>query len=139
MGRNYILILKRYKEIILYLFFGVLTTLVNMITYLFFTRIVDLDFLIANFLAWLFSILFAYLTNKFFVFNSKKTDFIFFIKEFTSFVSCRLISGITEMLIMYIMINFLLINDFIVKILTNIIVVILNFLFSKAIIFKNKI
>ncbi|MCC0784421.1 GtrA family protein [Clostridioides sp. ES-S-0108-01] len=133
------MILKRYKEIILYLFFGVLTTLVNMITYLFFTRIVDLDFLIANFLAWLFSILFAYLTNKFFVFNSKKTDFIFFIKEFTSFVSCRLISGITEMLIMYIMINFLLINDFIVKILTNIIVVILNFLFSKAIIFKNKI
>ncbi|HBF6541297.1 TPA: GtrA family protein, partial [Clostridioides difficile] len=121
---------------ILYLFFGTLTTFVNIISYLFFTRVVSLNFIIANILAWILAVLFAYFTNKFFVFESKVIEIAFLFKEFLSFVSFRLFSGITEMLIMYIMIDLLFINDIIVKVFTNIIVIVLNYVFSKMIIFK---
>ncbi|CCL27092.1 TPA: GtrA family protein [Clostridioides difficile] len=130
------MIFKKHKETILYLFFGTLTTFVNIISYLFFTRVVSLNFIIANILAWIFAVLFAYFTNKFFVFESKVIEIAFLFKEFLSFVSFRLFSGITEMLIMYIMIDLLFINDIIVKVFTNIIVIVLNYVFSKMIIFK---
>ncbi|HBG0170317.1 TPA: GtrA family protein, partial [Clostridioides difficile] len=116
------MIFKKHKETILYLFFGTLTTFVNIISYLFFTRVVSLNFIIANILAWILAVLFAYFTNKFFVFESKVIEIAFLFKEFLSFVSFRLFSGITEMLIMYIMIDLLFINDIIVKVFTNIIV-----------------
>ena len=69
---------------------------------------------------------------------SKKINIKFLIKELSSFVSCRLLSGIIEMILMYTMISLMSLNDFIVKIITNVVVVILNFIFSKLIIFKNK-
>ncbi|MCC0655721.1 GtrA family protein [Clostridioides sp. ES-S-0123-01] len=131
------MILKKHKETILYLFFGALTTFVNIVSYLFFTRVISFNFIIANTLAWILAVLFAYVTNKFFVFESMKTEMIFLFKEFLSFISFRLFSGFIEMLIMYIMIDFLFVNDIIVKIITNIIVIILNYLFSKMIIFNN--
>ncbi|HBY3339713.1 TPA: GtrA family protein, partial [Clostridioides difficile] len=127
------MIFKKHKETILYLFFGTLTTFVNIISYLFFTRVVSLNFIIANILAWILAVLFAYFTNKFFVFESKVIEIAFLFKEFLSFVSFRLFSGITEMLIMYIMIDLLFINDIIVKVFTNIIVIVLNYVFSKMI------
>lgn len=130
--------LKKYRETILYLFFGVLTTIVNIVTYLFFTRALGVDLLISNAIAWILAVLFAYVTNKFFVFESKNIKAKFLLKEFTSFVSCRIFSGVTEMGLMYVMINIMSINDFIVKLFTNVVVVVLNFIFSKLIIFKNK-
>lgn len=129
---------QKYKETILYLFFGVLSTIVNIGTYFICTRALNLNFLISNWVAWIAAVLFAYITNKFFVFESKITELKFIIKEFTSFVSCRILSGVTEMGIMYVMIDIMSINDFVVKIITNIVVVILNFIFSKLIIFKNQ-
>lgn len=129
-------IFKKYKETIMYLIFGAFTVAVNIFVYAFLTRITKLDFMLANCIAWVVAVLFAYITNKFFVFESKKTNIKFLIKEFSSFVSCRILSGITEMILMYIMISLMSLNDFIVKIITNIVVVILNFIFSKLIIFK---
>ncbi|WP_286316700.1 GtrA family protein [Romboutsia ilealis] len=128
----------KYKQTILYLIFGVLSTIVNILTYIFCTRNLNIEFLISNWIAWIIAVLFAYITNKFFVFESKKTNIKFLIKELSSFVSCRLLSGIIEMILMYIMISLMSLNDFIVKIITNVVVVILNFIFSKLIIFKNK-
>ena len=130
------LFFKNYKQTILYLIFGVLSTIVNIVTYVVCTRNLNIEFLISNWIAWIAAVLFAYITNKFFVFESKKTNIKFLIKEFSSFVSCRILSGITEMILMYIMISLMSLNDFIVKIITNIVVVILNFIFSKLIIFK---
>ncbi|HBF8686586.1 TPA: GtrA family protein [Clostridioides difficile] len=130
------MILKKHRETILYLFFGAFTTLVNIVSYLFFTRVILFNFMVANALAWILAVLFAYVTNKFFVFESKKVEIRFLFKEFLSFISFRLISGIIEMVVVYIMINLLFINDVIVKVFTNIIVIILNYLFSKMIIFK---
>ncbi|MCC0635112.1 MULTISPECIES: GtrA family protein [unclassified Clostridioides] len=131
------MIFKKHKETILYLFFGAFTTLVNIVSYLFFTRVISFDFMVANALAWILAVLFAYVTNKFFVFESKKVEIKFLFKEFLSFVSFRLLSGIIEMVIMYIMVDLLFVNDLIVKIFTNIVVIVLNYLFSKMIIFKN--
>ena len=128
----------KYKQTILYLIFGVLSTIVNILTYVFCTRNLNIEFLISNWIAWIVAVLFAYITNKFFVFESKKINIKFLIKELSSFVSCRLLSGIIEMILMYIMISLMSLNDFIVKIITNVVVVILNFIFSKLIIFKNK-
>lgn len=130
------MLFEKYKQTILYLIFGVLSTIVNIVTYAVCTRNLNIEFLISNWIAWIVAVLFAYITNKFFVFESKKTNIKFLIKEFSSFVSCRILSGITEMILMYIMISLMSLNDFIVKIITNIVVVILNFIFSKLIIFK---
>ena len=128
----------KYKQTILYLIFGVLSTIVNILTYTFCTRNLNIEFLISNWIAWIVAVLFAYITNKFFVFESKKINIKFLIKELSSFVSCRLLSGIIEMILMYTMISLMSLNDFIVNIITNVVVVILNFIFSKLIIFKNK-
>ncbi|MCC0749636.1 GtrA family protein [Clostridioides sp. ZZV13-5731] len=130
------MIFKKHKETILYLFFGAFTTLVNIVSYLFFTRIISFNFMVANALAWILAVLFAYVTNKFFVFESKKVEIKFLFKEFLSFVSFRLLSGIIEMVIMYVMIDLLFVNDIIVKVFTNVVVIVLNYLFSKMIIFR---
>ena len=130
------MILKKHRETILYLFFGAFTTLVNIVSYLFFTRVILFNFMLANSLAWILAVLFAYVTNKFFVFESKRIEIRFVFKEFLSFVSFRLLSGVVEMLIMYVLIDLLFVNDIIVKVFTNIVVIVLNYLFSKMIIFK---
>lgn len=127
--------LIKYRETILYLVFGVLSTIVNIVTYLFATRTLNLGFLLSNWIAWITAVIFAYITNKFFVFESTKRDIRFIVKEFGAFISCRIVSGVIEMIIMFIMINLLLIDDFIVKLVTNVVVMILNFLFSKLFIF----
>lgn len=131
-------LLSKYKQTILYLVFGVLSTIVNIATYAFCTRYLNIEFLISNWIAWIAAVLFAYITNKFFVFKSKEINIKFLIKELSSFVSCRIVSGVIEMILMYIMISIMSLNDFIVKIITNVVVVVLNFIFSKLIIFKNK-
>lgn len=131
--------LIKYRETILYLVFGVLSTIVNIVTYLFATRTLNLGFLLSNWIAWITAVIFAYITNKFFVFESTKRDIRFIVKEFGAFISCRIVSGVIEMIIMFIMINLLLIDDFIVKLVTNVVVMILNFLFSKLFIFKKNI
>ncbi|MDB2106224.1 GtrA family protein [Clostridium paraputrificum] len=130
---------KKYKETILYLIFGVLSTVVNIVTYVFFSMVVGLNYLVANLIAWIIAVFFAYITNKFWVFGSKEIKFNYLLKEVSSFVGCRLFSGGIEMLIMFVMISVLNINDFVVKIITNVIVVILNYIFSKLLIFRNNI
>ncbi|MCC0639476.1 MULTISPECIES: GtrA family protein [unclassified Clostridioides] len=132
------MIFKKHKETILYLFFGAFTNLVNIVSYLFFTRVISFNFMVANALAWILAVLFAYVTNKFFVFESRRVELKFLFREFLSFVSFRLISGIIEMVIMYIMIDLLFVNDVMVKIFTNIVVIVLNYLFSKMIIFRKQ-
>lgn len=130
--------LRKYKEGILYLFFGVLSTIVNLGTYFIATRGFGINYLVSNVIAWFFAVIFAYVTNKFFVFEVKNVEIKFLIKEFLSFINCRIVSGVTEIILIYLMVEILCINDFIVKIITNIVVVVLNFIFSKLIIFKKK-
>lgn len=131
-------ILKKYKESIMYLVFGVLTVIINISSYVFMTRVLQIEFLISNALSWVVAVIFAYITNKLYVFESKTNTKQELIKEFSSFVSCRVLSGLMEMVLMYIMIDMMFINDFIVKIFTNVLVIVLNYILSKIVIFKVK-
>lgn len=123
----------QYKEIINYLFFGVLTTIVNFITYIVFAKLIHLDETISNAIAWITSVIFAYITNKIYVFESKDKDII---KEMIKFVGCRAFSGVLDIVLFFIFVHFMKINDIMAKIINSILVVILNYIFSKLWIFK---
>ena len=134
LSRNQILIkMKLTRELFLYIVFGVLTTIVNIVAYLFFARLLGIHYIISNIVAWVLSVLFAYVTNRIWVFESKNSNII---KEMSLFFSGRIFSGIVDTGLMYVFIDLLSIGDFISKIVIQIIVVILNYLVSKLIVFK---
>lgn len=124
------------KETILYIIFGVLTTIVNLISYYLFSNIISINYLISNTISWIISVSFAYITNKFYVFNSKDKSKDIIIKEFIKFVNCRLTSGIIEMILLFLLVDIIKVNDVISKLVIGVIVVILNFIFSKLFVFK---
>ena len=127
--------LRKYREILLYLVFGVLTTLINIISFYLLSDILNINWMISNVAAWIISVLFAYFTNKKYVFESKNKNVI---KEFTSFVVCRVLSLGIDMAVMKLLIDVLSINKLFSKIVSNVIVVIANYIFSKFLIFKGK-
>jgi putative flippase GtrA len=129
-------LIKKYKEIILYLVFGVLTTAVNIATYALCTRLLSLDVYVSNTIAWILSVLFAYLTNRKYVFESKTKTFNEKFKELILFYWYRLLTFAVDMALMFVMVNMMNIDDMISKIVVNIIVIILNYIFSKFLIFK---
>ena len=124
---------KKYKEIINYLIFGGLTTLISIVTYALFAKVFHIDYLISNVLSWIIAVLFAYITNKIFVFESKSKKNI---KEITSFFFFRIISLIMEMIILYVFVDMLHIDDLVTKIIAQIIVIVSNYVFSKVFVFK---
>ncbi len=128
-----------YKEVINYLVFGGLSTVVNFVSYFIFARIVGIEEVTSSGLSWFCAVLFAYITNKLFVFESKTNNKKDFFKEIVSFFACRVLSGILcDVGTFALMINVFGINDIIAKIVTQIMVIILNYVFSKVIIFKKK-
>lgn len=129
---------EKYKEIISYLFFGGLTTVVNFIVYFLFANVFNIDKVASNAIAWVVAVLFAFVTNKIFVFNHHSENAKEFLWEFGSFVGCRLFSGALDIGIFALCVNVLHFNDFIVKIFTQILVIVLNYIFSKLIIFRKK-
>ena len=128
-----------YKEIINYLIFGVLSTVVNFASYFIFAKLFHIDEVVSSGLSWFCAVLFAYITNKIFVFESKTKTVKEFIKEMMSFFACRVLSGILcDVGTFALMVKVLNINDVIAKIVTQIMVVILNYVLSKLVIFKKK-
>lgn len=128
-----------YKEIINYLIFGVLSTVVNFASYFIFAKLFHIDEVVSSGLSWFCAVLFAYITNKIFVFESKTKTVKAFIKEMMSFFACRVLSGILcDVGTFALMVKVLNINDVIAKIVTQIMVVILNYVLSKLVIFKKK-
>lgn len=121
----------KYKEIITYIFFGVLTTVVSMGTYFIFTRLFHLDEMIANNLSWVFAVAFAFVTNKFFVFESKSWETSLVIKELVSFVSGRLFSLLIDNIVMFLGVKVFHINDVIVQFAKQVIVTVVNYIFGK--------
>lgn len=127
-------LIKKYKELLLYGIFGVLTTIVNIVVYSLCTHMFSINYLISTVIAWLISVLFAYITNRMYVFESKSSNIL---KEMLSFFSFRVLSGAIDIIIMYVFVDLFRWNDIFVKILSNIIVIILNYIFSKLFVFKN--
>lgn len=124
------------KETISYVIFGILTTIINLISYYFFSNIISINYLISNIISWIISVSFAYVTNKLYVFNSKDKNKDVVIKEFIKFVNCRLTSGVIEMILLFLLVNMIKVNDIISKFVIGVIVVVLNFIFSKVFVFQ---
>ena len=129
---------KKYKEIITYLFFGFVTTVVNYGVYALLVRGFHMDVVPANIIAWIVAVVVAFVTNKLWVFESKSRDKKTLFREFFEFVVARLITLGVETLLLWIFVDKFGVNDLIMKIITNVIVVILNYVFSKFIIFRKK-
>lgn len=129
---------QKYREIITYIFFGGLTTVVSFVSYAIFVRFFNLDIVVGNILSWIISVTFAYITNRIWVFESKEKKPIKIIYEIVSFFSSRLLSGAVETLLMFVFAEKLGLYDLGVKIIANVIVIILNYIFSKLIVFRKK-
>lgn len=143
-------LIKKYKEIILYIFFGALTTIVNFVIYFLLNSLIgEKMYLVSNVIAWTGAVAFAYITNKIWVFESKSHNAKTLLKEIGEFFLARLFSLGAEEAGLYLFVELLNFNafyfsffnqtitgDIIAKIIMQIIVVILNYIFSKFIIFK---
>ena len=128
---------KKYKEIINYLIFGGLSTVVNFVTYYITARLFGIDEVVSSGISWFCSVLFAYITNKIFVFESKTNTVKAVLKEMGSFFLARVISGILcDVGTFALMVKVFHINDIFSKIVTQVMVVIVNYIFSKLIIFR---
>lgn len=121
------------RELVLYVLFGAFTFFVNVITYFFFQSVLGINYLIANILAWFFSVLFAYITNRKWVFESRSPNIL---KEMSLFFGGRIFSGAVDTALMYLFIDILTLGNTFSKIVVQIIVIILNYVFSKLIVFK---
>lgn len=126
------------REIILYLVAGVLTTIVNIISYHIFCNIIGIESLISNGIAWVLSVLFAYVANDRFVFVQEKMTKQQEFKKFIKFITARLFSFGVDEAGMFLFVEIVFVHNIIAKIIMNVIVVILNYIFSKVFIFKNK-
>ena len=145
------LILK-YKELIVYVIFGGLTTVVNLVVFtLSGMALGDERYLVSNVIAWFAAVIFAYITNKLWVFESKSWSIKVLLKEIPSFFAARVLSFLIEEFGRYVFVDILSFNEISLKILSfeiggeliakailAVIVVILNYVFSKLVIFKKK-
>ena len=139
------------KEAILYLFFGGLTTLVNLIAFILVGFLLGENlYLVSNLIAWVVAVIFAFVVNKIFVFNSKDTERGTLVREISEFLAARIFSFAVEeigLLLLVIsplgalsfdLLGFTVTGQLIAKIILAIVVIIMNYFFSKFIIFKKK-
>ena len=120
-----------------YLFFGVLTTLVNIVVYWVATKILGTGYRIATAAAWVIAVMFAFVTNKFFVFKSKNVSAGVLMKEALSFTLARVLSGVLDYGWMVFAVDTVGMDDLLAKIVSNVFVIIVNYIFSKLFVFRN--
>lgn len=130
----------KYKEVINYLIFGVLTTVISLIVYYvtvftFLNPDNAVQLQIANILSWIAGVTFAYVTNRKYVFESKEKNKV---KEASKFVLARVTTLIMDMLIMWLGVTILHLNDKIIKLISQVVIIVSNYIFSKLFVFKNK-
>ena len=131
-------LMKKHWDIITYLFFGGLTTVVNYLIYLPCYNLLGISASVSNVIAWVVAVAFAYLTNKPFVFCSHDWSAKTVLPELTKFVGCRVGSGLLETGIIFLTVDILAWNGNIMKLITSILVVILNYFGSKLLVFTKK-
>ena len=157
-------LIRKYKEPILYIIFGVLTTLVNIVVYYLMADVVFIYYLVANVIAWVSSVLFAFVTNKLFVFESKSWKGTVVLPEMGGFFLARFATGVVDMVLMWLLVDVLLWNqvglgigtegyvfgsvmdmqqvlcsgEMLAKVLVNVVIIVLNYVASKLWIFRKK-
>lgn len=127
---------NKYKDVIPYLFFGVCTTLINVIAYWLMAHPFNIGTMLSTLVAWFIAVVFAYVTNRKWVFCSKANSRKEKLEEFGSFFACRIGTGIIDWIIMFLFVDIIGFNDVIIKFFANVIVIVLNYIASKFIIFN---
>lgn len=123
-------------EKIAYLIFGGFTTVINIVVYWILTAFLGFNYLLASTIAWIVSVVFAFITNKLYVFRSNKNDLKSIIKESMSFLTFRILTLGLDLGTMFLMVQVIKTNDIFAKIVANILVIVVNYFASKLIIFK---
>ena len=129
-------LIVKYWDVLSYLFFGGLTTVVNYAVYLPCFNLLGMSAAVSNVIAWAVAVLFAFLTNKPFVFKSHDWSAKTVWPEFIKFVGCRIGSGVLETAIIFVTVDLLYWNGNWMKLATSVLVVILNYFASKLLVFK---
>ncbi len=128
----------KYKALINYGVFGVLTTAINIVSYTVCYKYIGISNVASNIVAWVVACSFAFVTNKLWVFESKSIEIKVVIYELMTFFGCRLATGLLDLVIMYISVDLLAWNSTLMKCISNVIVIITNYIASKLVIFKKK-
>lgn len=128
----------QYWEVLAYLIFGVLTTVVNYLVYLPVYNFLGLSAALSNAIAWVVAVAFAYLTNKPFVFKSHDWTAKTVLPELTKFVGCRVASGAAETLVLLVAVDILHWNGNVWKLITSVLVVVMNYIASKIVVFRKR-
>ena len=128
-------LIVRHKAIIIYLIFGGLTTLVNFLVYFPLYNCLSVSAAVSNIIAWLVAVVFAFFTNKPFVFHSTAWSLRLVVPEFLKFFGCRLGSGLIETGAVWLFVDYFAFNGNLIKVLVSIMVIILNYLTSKFLVF----
>lgn len=128
----------KYRDVIPYAAFGVATTAVNIVVYWLAAHLLGFSVMFSTVVAWILAVLFAYVTNRKWVFKSYARNLGEILREMGSFFACRLATGIADWASMFIFVDIVGINDVVVKAAANIIVIILNYVASKMVIFRER-
>ena len=131
-------LIRKHWDILSYLFFGGLTTVVNYLVYLPCYNLLNLSAAVSNVIAWVVAVAFAYLTNKPFVFQSHDWSRKTVVPELTKFVGTRVGSGLLETLFLLVTVDFLHWNGNWMKIITQVMVIVINYVGSKLFVFARK-
>lgn len=131
--------IKRRKSVIFYFIFGGITTTLNILVYHMFYYTLQFSNVVSNVIAWFIAkVMVAFWTNKFFVFESKAASKKGVVGEFFSFMGCRIATGLLDLGIMFIAVDYLKQNGVFWKVITNILIIILNYITGKCIVFRKK-
>lgn len=129
-------LVTKYWDIVSYLFFGVCTTIVNYLIYIPCYNFLGMSATVSNMIAWVVAVAFAFLTNKPFVFKSHDWSAETVVPELTKFVGCRIGSGAAETLILFLAVDLMGWDGNIWKLVTQVMVVVLNYVGSKLLVFR---
>lgn len=129
---------KKHKEILMYLFFGGLTFVVSILSYAFFNITLSMNELIANVVSWIIAVTFAFVTNRIWVFDAPTNTMSEFMKQMLSFFGGRVVTLVIEEIILLVFITVLHFASMPVKVVAQIVVIALNYIISKLLIFKKE-
>ncbi len=131
--------ITRFLPIFAYLFWGVVTTLTNIFSYAILTKMLNINYMISNVISWILAVSVAYITNKIYVFSSKAKTIKAVIKELTLFFIARILTLGIDILLMFIGVSILKFDDMIIKAITQVVVIVVNYILSKLFVFNKDI
>lgn len=131
-------LIRKYNGLISYAFFGICTTAINILTYRICYYGAGVSNVISNIAAWVLAVAFAFVTNKQWVFSSKSWDKSTVLTELIRFTTCRLSTGLMDLAIMYSAVDLLGMNGMVWKVISNILVIIVNYVAGKTVVFVKK-